>query len=422
MSETIADRRPIRRALVSVSDKTELADQPGAGRRRGGDRVHRSTARTIADAGLPVTPVEEVTGFPECLDGRVKTLHPAVHAGLLADLRLESAPRPARRARRRALRAAGQQPLPVHRHRRLGCHAGRVHRADRHRRTGDGAQLGQEPRIVAVVTSPGQYPTAARALAAGGFTLAERQALAAAAFAHTAAYDVAVAGWMRQRGGRVGDGPFPSWTGAWDGGRGAALRREPAPAGCALPQRGRRRAGLAAARATARQGDVVQQLRRRRRGPARAYDFDRAGGGDHQARQPVRDRRRRRHRRGTPQGPRLRPGVGVRRSDRRQPAGQRGDGRAGRRGVHRGGRGARPTTTGRSRCWRPRRTSGSWSVEPYRRACGGETAIDGGLLVQTADRVDHEHDRPANWRLVAGEPAADVCWPTWSSPGARSAR
>ena len=49
-----------------------------------------STARTLVEAGLPVTPVEQVTGFPECLDGRVKTLHPHIHAGLLADLRLDS--------------------------------------------------------------------------------------------------------------------------------------------------------------------------------------------------------------------------------------------------------------------------------------------------------------------------------------------
>src|SRR5690349_10624449 len=65
-------RRPIRRALLSVSDKTGLIDP----------------ARAIAEAGLPVTAVEQVTGFPECLDGRVKTLHPAIHGGLLADTRL----------------------------------------------------------------------------------------------------------------------------------------------------------------------------------------------------------------------------------------------------------------------------------------------------------------------------------------------
>ena len=82
-------RRPLRRALVSVYDKTGLLDVAAALVEAGAEIVSTgSTARTIADAGFPVTPVEAVTGFPECLDGRVKTLHPKVHAGLLADLRL----------------------------------------------------------------------------------------------------------------------------------------------------------------------------------------------------------------------------------------------------------------------------------------------------------------------------------------------
>ena len=77
---------PIKRALVSVYDKTGLAELAGALAAAGVQIVSTgSTAAAIAAAGVPVTPVEEVTGFPECLDGRVKTLHPAVHAGLLAD-------------------------------------------------------------------------------------------------------------------------------------------------------------------------------------------------------------------------------------------------------------------------------------------------------------------------------------------------
>ena len=86
-------RRPIRRALVSVYDKTGLAELGAALVEAGVEIVSTgSTARTLADAGFPVTPVEQVTGFPECLDGRVKTLHPHVHAGLLADLRLDGTP------------------------------------------------------------------------------------------------------------------------------------------------------------------------------------------------------------------------------------------------------------------------------------------------------------------------------------------
>ena len=85
----VHDRRPIRRALVSVYDKTDLVPLSQALVDPGVELVSTgSTARTIAEAGLPVTPVEQVTGFPECLDGRVKTLHPKVHAALLADVGL----------------------------------------------------------------------------------------------------------------------------------------------------------------------------------------------------------------------------------------------------------------------------------------------------------------------------------------------
>src|SRR5206468_2024329 len=78
-------RRPIRRALVSVFDKAGLLDLATGLHAAGVEVVSTgSTAARIADAGVPVTRVEELTGFPECLDGRVKTLHPRVHAGLLA--------------------------------------------------------------------------------------------------------------------------------------------------------------------------------------------------------------------------------------------------------------------------------------------------------------------------------------------------
>ena len=82
------DRVPVRRALISVYDKTGLLPLAHALADAGVEIVSTgSTAATIAAAGLAVTPVEEVTSFPECLEGRVKTLHPAVHAGILADRR-----------------------------------------------------------------------------------------------------------------------------------------------------------------------------------------------------------------------------------------------------------------------------------------------------------------------------------------------
>jgi len=84
----VSERRPIKRALVSVYDKRGL-EELARGLHEAGEALVStgSTAGRIEAAGVPVTRVEEVTGFPECLDGRVKTLHPRVHAGILADTR-----------------------------------------------------------------------------------------------------------------------------------------------------------------------------------------------------------------------------------------------------------------------------------------------------------------------------------------------
>ena len=266
--------------------------------------------RRIAEAGVPVTPVEELTGFPECLDGRVKTLHPRVHAGLLADLRLARPRRPARRAGDRAVRPRGRQPLPVHRDRRLRRRARRVRRADRHRRPVDGARGGQEPPDASPSSSTRRAtPDVLERGRGRRVHLAQRKRLAAEAFRHTA--DL-----RRRRRVLVGQRAAPPTDGdrlpALDrrdlGARGgAALRREPAPAAPRSTPTARRRPR--GGRAAARQGDVLQQLRRRRRGVARRARPRRARRRDHQARQPVRHRGRRRRRRGAPQGARLRPGV-----------------------------------------------------------------------------------------------------------------
>jgi phosphoribosylaminoimidazolecarboxamide formyltransferase / IMP cyclohydrolase len=81
-----AETVPVRRALISVYDKTGVGALARGLHDAGVEIVSTgSTAREIGAAGVPVTEVSEVTGFPECLDGRVKTLHPAIHAGILAD-------------------------------------------------------------------------------------------------------------------------------------------------------------------------------------------------------------------------------------------------------------------------------------------------------------------------------------------------
>ena len=88
MNTSDLNRVPLKRALVSVYDKSGLEDLARGLHDAGVDIVSTgSTAKTIQAAGVPVTEVSEVTGFQECLDGRVKTLHPRVHAGILADRR-----------------------------------------------------------------------------------------------------------------------------------------------------------------------------------------------------------------------------------------------------------------------------------------------------------------------------------------------
>ena len=211
---TDATRRPIRRALVSVYDKTELAAVGRALVEAGAEIVSTgSTARTLAEAGLPVTQIEQVTGFGECLDGRVKTLHPAVHAGLLADLRLES-----HRTQLGELGIASFDLLVSN----LYPFSATVASGATPDECIEQIDIGGPAMVrssaknhasVAVVTSPGQYPQLFDALAAGGFTLDQRQQLAAEAFAHTAAYDIAVAGWLRQEVTESAE-PFPSWAGA----------------------------------------------------------------------------------------------------------------------------------------------------------------------------------------------------------------
>jgi len=187
----------ITRALISVHDKTGLEDLARALHQAGVEIVSTgSTAAVLAAAGLPVTRVEEVTGFPECLDGRVKTLHPNVHAGLLAD-----PGRPEHRAQLDALQIAPFQLLvsnlyPFERTVASGAApADCIEQID----IGGPAMVraaAKNHAAVAVVTDPSRYPEVAEAVADGGFTLEQRRRLAARAYAHTAAYDSAVASWF----------------------------------------------------------------------------------------------------------------------------------------------------------------------------------------------------------------------------------
>ena len=211
--------RPVRRALVSVYDKAGLDDLARGLHDAGVEIVSTgSTASRIAGLGVPVTQVADLTGFPECLDGRVKTLHPRVHAGILADLRLDD--------HRRQLDELEIEPFelvivnlyPFAATVASGASSDEcIEQIDIGGPTMVRAAAKNHPSV-AVVTSPSRYDDVLTAVRSGGFTLTQRQSLAAEAFVHTASYDVAVASWL---GGVVsptdGGTGFPAWIGAtWE--------------------------------------------------------------------------------------------------------------------------------------------------------------------------------------------------------------
>jgi phosphoribosylaminoimidazolecarboxamide formyltransferase/IMP cyclohydrolase len=208
----VSDVPRVRRALLSVADKTGIVDLARALAELGISIVSSgSTAATIADAGLPVTPVAEVTGFPEMLGGRVKTLHPKIHGGILADRRVEG--------HVRELEEHGIEPLdlvvvnlyPF----REAVAAGAAFDEVIEQIDVGGPTLvraaAKNHASVGVVVSPARYGAAVEELReAGGLSAETRLDLAADAFAHTAAYDAAIASWFAGR--RGGDG-MPGFVG-----------------------------------------------------------------------------------------------------------------------------------------------------------------------------------------------------------------
>jgi phosphoribosylaminoimidazolecarboxamide formyltransferase/IMP cyclohydrolase len=211
-------RRPIRRALISVYDKTGLAELARGLQEAGVDIVSTgSTAKTIAGTGVPVTSVEEVTGFPEVLDGRVKTLHPRIHAGLLADQR-----KPQHVAALQELGVDAFELVVVN----LYPFTETVDSGADIDECVEQIDIGGPSMVraaaknhpsVAVVVDPLGYDGVLAAVRAGGFTLDERKKLAALAFRHTATYDVAVASWMASTlAPEEPPQPLPAWfAGTW---------------------------------------------------------------------------------------------------------------------------------------------------------------------------------------------------------------
>lgn len=207
-------RQPVRRALISVYDKTDLGPLATVLHAQGIELLASGgTQSALRELGLPVVGIEQVTGVPELLDGRVKTLHPAIHAALLADR--------SRQTHMGQLEQAGIEPIDL-------VVVNLYPFVDTVRSSSSPEQVIEQIDIggvallraaaknsIAVLFAPEQYPMAIEAIAAGGFTGHERSQLAARAFAHVAHYDVAIAEWMSERHDRSESG-WPRFRGgAW---------------------------------------------------------------------------------------------------------------------------------------------------------------------------------------------------------------
>ena len=188
---------PIKRALVSVWDKTGLEELAAALVEAGVQIISTgSTAKKIAAAGLPVTPVEDVTGFPECLEGRVKTLHPHIHAGILADRRKPDHVKQLQELQVEPIDLVVCNLYPFEDTVASGADFDAcVEQIDIGGPSMVRAAAKNHPSV-AVVTAPFMYPHVIEAVQNGGFDLRERRILASQAFAHTAEYDAAIATWF----------------------------------------------------------------------------------------------------------------------------------------------------------------------------------------------------------------------------------
>ena len=194
-----ADLIRVTRALISVSDKTGLIPFGQALAARGVEILSTGgSAQQLRDAGVPVTEVGDHTGFPEMMDGRVKTLHPRVHGGILARRRSGKPSGRHEDPRHPADRSGGGQPLSVRGDRGArrsvrGC----VENID----IGGPAMIRSAAKnhgFVAVLTDASEYEAVLAELEAhdGATSLALRRRLAASAYARTAAYDAAISQWF----------------------------------------------------------------------------------------------------------------------------------------------------------------------------------------------------------------------------------
>ena len=196
--------------MVSVYDKSGLVEFAHALHESGVEIVSTgSTAATIVKSGVPVIRVEELTGFPESLDGRVKTLHPVIHAGILADLRLASHQEQLHQLKIKPFDLVVVSLYPFVETVKSGASIDQcIEQID----IGGPSMIrgaAKNHHSVAVVSSTDQYPLIIQALKNGGTTIEERKQLALDAFRATASYDIAVASWL----GSHSEKEIPEWIG-----------------------------------------------------------------------------------------------------------------------------------------------------------------------------------------------------------------
>ena len=203
-------RKPIRRALVSVYDKTRLIEVGSALNTAGVEILSTgSTAKNLADAGIPVIEVSQYTAFPEIMGGRVKTLHPRIHSGILADQN-----NPEHLAAIAALDIAPFDLVIINLYpfaETIASGAGFAECIEQIDIGGPSMLRGAAKNhgSVAVISDPSQYDQLMTAISAGGFTEAERRQLALEVFRTTAEYDLAIANWL----GESESNELPDWFG-----------------------------------------------------------------------------------------------------------------------------------------------------------------------------------------------------------------
>ena len=203
-------RKPIRRALVSVYDKTRLIEVGTALHAAGVEILSTgSTAKSLADAQIPVIEVSHYTGFPEIMGGRVKTLHPRVHGGILADQN-----NPEHLAAIADLDIAPFDLVIINLYpfaETIASTAGFAECIEQIDIGGPAMLRGAAKNhgSVAVISHPSQYDQLITAVSAGGFTEPERRQLALEVFRTTAQYDLAIANWLGESEGNE----LPDWFG-----------------------------------------------------------------------------------------------------------------------------------------------------------------------------------------------------------------